>query len=578
MAIDALAASLVGGLADTGAAAGAAFGAADLGAATAADVSLGALGAADVGAATVPEFAAADAGAAGLSAADATFGTFSPDLFAANSADVAAGGFGTDLGAAGLDAGSAAANLGAADLSAGGSGVLADTSGLSSFFGGTGSDLFSGEGLGTSGFGDIGGTSTFQPFGDTFSADATAGAQGGGAGTFGGGTAGGGAGGAAPGSWADFAPGVGENTGGGIQGFGAATQDSGPIVSSNEGIVGSEGLQGGATGANQSMGDLLTGTPGYSTQEGFVQGAGPLGPSDTLGGGSNIADIGNLGTGNITNVATTTPASFSNPIAGDFSTLEAAGANTTATPYSPAALLGQPTTAPALPAATEVGPGVTAANPTIAPLSGPFTDSGFGPVASTPAAPLGAPTTVPAAPGATAGLPADTVPAAGAPATGSSVPATTAAGGGTSALNALRMGAAGASILSSGINIANALNQPSYSALQPIMYPGSPMASYAGPYSGQTPLGEGGMPGTGGIAGGLAANRLTNGLVSGASPQQLAASGLISPQRATQLQADYTGITQAYARELGVSPQSLSPGIREMIAARALADNGLGGR
>lgn len=550
MAIDALAASLVGGLADTGAAAGAAFGAADLGAATAADVSLGALGAADVGAATVPEFAAADAGAAGLSAADATFGTFSPDLFAANTADVAAGGFGTDLGAAGLDAGSAAANLGAADLSAGGSGVLADTSGLSSFFGGTGSDLFSGEGLGTSGFGDIGSTSTFQPFGDTFSADATAGAQGGGAGTFGGGTAGGGAGGTAPGSWADFAPGVGENTGGGIQGFGAATQDTGPIVSSNEGIVGSEGLQGGATGANQSMGDLLTGTPGYSTQEGFMQGTGSVGPADTIGGGSSV-DVSSLSGGSVAN----TPVNF---------------ADTTT--------IGQPLGTVGTMQQGQIGTMMDVGVPSSNVMTA---QEAFAP--STAAAPLPAATDVTAAPGSVPATAANTgVPAVtGAPVTGSSVPATTAAttaAGGTSALNALRMGAAGASILSSGINIANALNQPAYTALQPQYYPGSVAASYAGPYSGQTPLGEGGMPGTGGIAGGLAANRLTNGLVSGASPQQIAASGLISPQRATQLQADYTGITQAYARELGVSPQSLSPGIREMIAARALADNGLGGR
>jgi hypothetical protein len=172
--------------------------------------------------------------------------------------------------------------------------------------------------------------------------------------------------------------------------------------------------------------------------------------------------------------------------------------------------------------------------------------------------------TAPATPGGAPIATSALAPAAATPAT-----AATAASG-VSPLTALRYGTAGVNAIAAGVNLSNALNQPSYPALQPAAYPGSIYSPY---YSSMQP-GVGG----GGIAGGTAAARLTNGLVSGQSPQQLAQSGIISPQRAATLQQTYNDIAQQYAQTLGVSPQSLSTGVQQMIAARALADMGLGGR
>jgi len=135
----------------------------------------------------------------------------------------------------------------------------------------------------------------------------------------------------------------------------------------------------------------------------------------------------------------------------------------------------------------------------------------------------------------------------------------------------LRAGTLGVNAITAGINLSNALQQRSYPALQPAAYPGSIYSPY---YSSSQP----GAAGTGGIAGGLAANRLANALVAGASPQQLEASGLIGQGRATRLQSTYSGIAAQYAKQLGVSEQSLSPGVKRMIAAQALADTNLGGR
>jgi hypothetical protein len=152
----------------------------------------------------------------------------------------------------------------------------------------------------------------------------------------------------------------------------------------------------------------------------------------------------------------------------------------------------------------------------------------------------------------------------------------TAAGGGISPLTALRAGTAGVNAITAGINLSNALNQPSYPALMPGAYPGGPAAPFN-----PGPIASGFAPGTftgGGVAGGLAANRLSAGLLSGQSPQQLAQSGIISPARASNLQQTYSGISAQYARQLGVSPATLSPGVKRLIAAQVLADNGLGGR
>jgi hypothetical protein len=531
------------GAADVGLAAGAdvaAAGAADVGAAGA----FGAADAADLAAASaVPDISAGvDAGAAGLDAANATFGTFSPDLFAANTADVAAGGLGTDIGAAGLG--------GVADT-----GALTGTS--ADFFAGTGGDLFSGAGLGpaSSGFD----TGFAQPFGDVFSStDAlgnpvSASGQLSDVGSFGGGTQPA----AIPGAQAGGSIGEGP-----IGSTATATESTAPMVSADTGVVDTGGPiqqdfsqftttdQGASLPTDMANRVGVTSVPTQSTT---LEQAFP-GASQSITGG----DIGNV------------PTSFSapTPAPGELSPnfLTDTGVQPTSLPNATLSesfdnqAFAAPTaggaqfftgTAPGdvLPATgfdTSVSAG--GASPSIAAVSG------------APATPFAtAPTAVTAAPGVTA--PAAATPAA----------TTAAAGGGISPLTALRAGTLGVNAITAGINLSNALNQPSYPALLPASYPGSVYSPY---YSSQ----QSGFAGTGGIAGGLAGNRLTNGLLSGQSPQQLAQEGLISPARAMQLQSTYSGIAEQYARELGVSPATLSTGVKRMIAAQALADSGLGGR
>jgi hypothetical protein len=544
MAIDAVAGALIGGVADAGAADAAVAVGADVGAGAAVDAGAAA---ADVGAgfgAAGPALAetitpeVAGGAATGLEAANAEFGTFSPDLFAANTADVAAGGLGTDVGALGADVGSVAG----ADV---GGVAGADAGG---FFGG---DLSGGVGDFGGGFSsaDIGGV-------DAAGNPIASGVQG------------------TQGSWAGYAPGVGENVPG-AQGFGAATEQQTPLYSTDAGIV-----DPGPTLEN-TMGTPSAVTPGggglqnASIQAGGVPDISGLDTSYPQGViNSDFSNFPNAGT--IANPPSELGPQFANPsdlamtgptTPSQLATMQQVGvpataatdpfgtgpvaADTSTLPSETAVANAYPGAAPTLPSGQEVGPGVVGApaQPPAAALP-PGTTPGPGTVGTPPAT--------------TAATPAS--------------PAAAAAGGGTDALTALRMGAAGASIVSSGLNIANALNQPSYSALQPIYYPGSTAATT--PFN-PTPNAQG-FPvdntGGGGIAGGLAATRLTNGLLAGQSAQQLALAGLISPARATRLQSTYSGITDQYAQQLGVDPRTLSPGVKQMIAARALADSGLGGR
>ena len=587
MAFDALAAAAVAGATD----------AADVGLAAGAGAALGEAG---------PALGAADLGVAGADAA----ALGATDLAAATVPDLAAGG--ADLGAADLSAGGLGTDIAASDLAAGGSGVLADTgaTGALGDFGVTASgDLFSGAGMGpASDFGtSFGG-------GDVFSGDVGAGGGAGGdLGSFGGGTqAGAGAQGA--GSWAGYAPGVGETPTGGPQAFGAAAQqDTGPIVS-NEGIVNTQGPNFDETfnqftttdqGASLPT-DMATRSTAIPVQaESTTLDQAFPGASQSITGGGSIPptppsfspasvppiDSAALQPTSLFNTGGLVPNTGIEAPPADFTGATTPGATTGLTPGG-------------------FDTGIATANVAPSPQMIAGAPDFAAPGGVAPATPSGAITSSPLTPATTA-----TTPAA-------------AASGATDALTALRMGAAGASIVSSGLNIANALNQPSYSALQPTFYPGSTVPQQPGPvvgqYSGQTPLsnsnvagggggfaqpsfvgdpfahpsfvgnpeaaaafsyfdngpggGGPGAPGSGGIAGGLAASRLANGLVAGQSADQLAAEGIISPDRATRLEGTYQGITAQYAKELGVDPRTLSPGVQRMIAAQALADTGLGGR
>jgi hypothetical protein len=452
----------------------------DVGAFAAAD-------AADLAAASAPELTAAAApdltAAAGLDAANATFGTFSPELFAANTAA-------TEIAPAGFDLGAGAVtDLGALGPAAdiGSFGPAIDTSAI------TGADMGGGLAGSTTGVG-----------GDVFSgATAEAGPTAGESGTFG------------PSATAASGQGAGESVSGGIP----ATQDivgqefsqlpQGPMVSSGEGIVQSEPI-----------------TPtAVQAQPTTLENAFP-GSSQAITGGLPSNAISTQAMQNVGIVPTPENPFGGTPATLDISTL----------PSDTKVAAAFPQAAAPLAAPTEVGPGV------VGPAAGPAT----------------ATTAAPTATAATAATPAATTAAA-----------PTAAGGGIDALTGLRAGTAGINAIAAGINLSNALNQPSYQAFLPSSYPGSPYLQ--GPN-------QPGYQGTGyGGRGGLAANRLTNDLVSGASPQQLAATGIISPQRATQLQQDYNGISAAYAKQLGVSPANLSTAVRQIIAARALGEAGLGG-
>ena len=517
-----IAPELAFGAADIGVAAGAEAG---LGAATdifgafspevfaaeSADVAAGGLGA-ETAAAAVPDLSAT----AGLDTLNATFGTFNPELFAANTAA-------TEIAPTGFD-------LGAGAVSGGGTfggGLPAADSG---FFTGTSGELFSGAGMGPAGGGFTSGP--VQPFGDAFSTtDAfgnpvSASGQISDVGNFGGGVQ---AGGGAPAGGGFQAP---------IGSEATATESTTPMVTSDTGIVQSEPIQGGDSFASRFDASFQPDAPGTTptTQS-------PLATDFSANFNPSNVEMPTLG-------QTAAP-----PI-------DQTLATATATPEA-----GGLMNAPQINQIVQTG---LSGESAFGPLGGPVSTTGemFAPLdttttaAATPATALPTATTV--GPGVT-GTPGVT---AATPAT-ATTPA--AAGGGISPLTALRAGTLGVNAITAGINLNNALNQPSYPALQPTAYPGSIYSPY---YSSSQP----GAPGTGGIAGGLAANRLTNALVSGATPQQLEASGLIGQGRATRLQSTYSGISAQYAKQLGVSEQSLSPGVKRMIAAQALADMNLGGR
>src|SRR5215475_5614429 len=517
-------------------AADATFGAFDAGlfAANTADVAAGGFGV-DLASAAVPDLAAG-----GLDAANATFGTFSPDLFAANSADVATGGFGVDLGAAGVPS----------DLAAGGSGVLggdigtfgAPASGVldtptAEFFGGAPGETFTGEGFGP------GATDIANNFGAPFSQEF-------------GGPSSGFLGGEQP--VGSFGTGESSTIGQADIGEQPATFDerfdalktptpSSDSVVSDQGVVSSQDRFG-DTFRQFSQTNEGANLPTPMAERGGL--LAPEAPSPTVTGGgltgggtfptpqAGILDPNFLQSAQIQGLPTSMDT-------GAFVPTDPSGAFVNAPP-------GQFTPT------TEFDPTVSAGgpNPTIANVGGGVTPTAPGATPGAPGATPTAPGATPTAPGAT---PAAPTTVAGAP-TGT---------GGLSPLTALRGATLGMNAITAGINLNNALNQPSYPALMPIAYPGSPFA----PSFGNTVA-----PGSGGIAGGLAGNRLVNGLVAGNSAQQLAESGIITPSRAAGLESTYQGITQQYAQQLGVSPQSLSPGVKRMIAARALGEMQLGGR
>ena len=60
-------------------------------------------------------------------------------------------------------------------------------------------------------------------------------------------------------------------------------------------------------------------------------------------------------------------------------------------------------------------------------------------------------------------------------------------------------------------------------------------------------------------------------------PFRLANAGMITPEQARLLSRTYGGLVARYAKQLGVSPQQLSPGIRELIANSAINSIGLEG-
>src|SRR5215475_5130137 len=482
-------------------AAPAAFGLADAGAVAGADAGLTA-------AALDPTLTATIGGTAeaGLGAANAAFGTFDPALFAANSADVAAGGFGTDLVAAGDIAAGGAGEVGDATLGLSGD-LMAQATGGPDVFGGLGGEFGGSQGV----FADIPGAT-----------DVPAGATG---------------------SWMDFPGGVpAQQISGTPQAFGAAGQDTGPMVSSE---ASGEGVDDPGQSMDQTFNQFgATSVPTQSTTlesafPGATKGIVPDVPTSFSGPAPSV-DSAALQSGSLFNTGGVVPGTGVEAAPGDFTAGITPGATQTA--FTPGGFDTGIATANVTPSAQMI-----AGAPDVGAVAG-------GPS--------------PVLPGATNVGPGTVGPAGATPGAAT----TAAAGGGVSPLTALRYGTAGLNLATAGINLTNALNQPSYSALMPGAYPGSP---YAGP------IAPGFAPGTfegGGVAGGLAGNRLVNGLVSGQSPQQLAQQGIIPPARAAQLQSTYTGIEQQYAAQLGVSPQSLSPGVRRMIAAQALADQNLGGR
>ena len=557
------------GIADVGIAAdaGLAFGAAD-----AADLAtLGGVG--ELAAGDTLSFAAPEIATAG---ADLT-GAIAPDLATVGGVgEVAAGDTLTGLGAETALAGDTAA------IDAG-------------LFGGTAGDLTSGAGLGL----DAANTTfgSFNP--DLFAtnmADVAAGGTGPdiGAGSFGTGTTAGasaGPAGAPAGGVAGEAP---------IGSEATATESTTPIVKADEGIVESEPIQGsrfsdtfnqfhttdqgaslptdmanrvGVTPVQTQTTTLEQAFPGASQS---ITGAPPASFSDPLLPNS-APQPANIFTAtpqqlNASQLAQMQSVGIPNTYTGDFT---GSLGNVPPSDYAVQQAYA-PLTGTTSPTAVADGAPVSADNP----LSGEMI-GGRAPAPSFYDVPPAAPTyppaeaaPTPAATPATAATPPAATSTAATPATA----AAPAAGGGVDALTGLRYGAAGVSLAAAGLNLANALNQPSYPALQPIAYPGSAYTA-ATPWqpTGPNQPGYQANPGSGGIRGGLAANRLTSGLVAGQTPQQLALSGIISPAKATQLQTDYNGITDAYAAQLGVDSRTLSPQVRQIIAAKALGQSGLGG-
>lgn len=533
---------------------GAAFGAADVGLGLGADVGLG-LGA-DAFAATSAIPAAGDLLGGAALAPDLTLGGLDAAAAIPSAGDVLGGDLlgGATL-APELTAGAdiTGAIPAAGDLLSGQAGFLPGT-----FFGGESGDLFSGVGMG----GDFGNVGT--AFGDPFSSFQ------GGVSSFGpdtGSFAPGNLGGAADlsGGGADLgglqAPGA---TPGDVGASTAPTSDS--MFLQNEGIVNPGQIQG-TTGDFASR--FNAAFPGSSAPELASPSAETLGAMPSTAGEfptvtdqflnpqlGGVGPGGSFSGGGVFDPGNFDPATFA-PTQSVQNTLTGVPENiTTGADFTGSQLN------------TMAGTPLTDVGGTISPTGGVMPASeAFGPtapatVAGTPAAPAATPAT--ATPAATPAGPA----APSAPAT--TTAATAGGGAGVNPLSALRGATTGLNALTAGVRLANALNQPSmaaqpFTALLPGAFPGSPFAPVQN-------------VGFGGIAGGLAANRLTNSLVAGATAQQLAASGIISLPRAQQLQADYNGIAAQYARQLGISPQRLSPQIKQMIAARALADQGLGGR
>ena len=98
---------------------------------------------------------------------------------------------------------------------------------------------------------------------------------------------------------------------------------------------------------------------------------------------------------------------------------------------------------------------------------------------------------------------------------------------------------------------------------------------YRNPYL--NPYGNPNNPFASGTSGGNV-RRLADMLAFGrGDPFRLANAGMITPEQANLLSRTYSGLVARYARQLGVSPQQLSPGIRELIANNAISSIGLEG-
>jgi hypothetical protein len=200
---------------------------------------------------------------------------------------------------------------------------------------------------------------------------------------------------------------------------------------------------------------------------------------------------------------------------------------------------------------------------TVAPVS---SSADLAAPAATETAATTAPATVATAAPATA--------ATAAPAT--AAPATTAAAGGGFLPAGVRDALSVAGLGMAGVNLANALSQPAPAGQgYPAIYPGGVMApQYAG-------AGEAAY--TGGYTtpqqpSQSQANlvRLNDALVSGqGDPLALQNRGMLTPQQAQSLSGSYNGLVNAYAQEHNMSPQSLSPMVKNILANEALSQSGV---